>query len=197
MDQNNTEMNQQAKEVEAYLQSKYPDHRFDVTSCTPMSGTARDYDEWFYYTLDSEGNPENESAYVAKGRVCDDIYEITDDFYGEVIRDEIIKLICKSALDAGFPVVDIKISFWEQFGMEEGKELSATDVLTGKINAGNDIKIFLDGSGLEQSSHEDTVAALEKSFKERGFTGDFYVVILKSADADQARDRIYSDSFTL
>ena len=72
-----------------------------------------------------------------------------------------------------------------------------TGFLTGKINAGNDIKIFLDGSALKQSSYENALVELEKVFSQKKFTGDYYVVILKDKDADPARDRLYSDSFTL
>ena len=197
MDQNNTELKVQMEEVEAYLRSKYPGHNFEVTGYTPLAGTARDYDEWFYNTLDAEGNAENESSFVAMGRINGDSYELTDDFYGELIRGEIVKKIRKAALEAGFPVIDIKASFWEQFGSDEAKDISALDVLTGKINAGNDIKIFLDGSALKQSSYENALVELEKVFSQKKFTGDYYVVILKDKDADPARDRLYSDSFTL
>ena len=75
--------------------------------------------------------------------------------------------------------------------------MSALDVLTGKINAGNDIKIFLDGSELKSSSYDNVLPALEKVFSQKRFTGDYYVVILKDKDADPARERLYSDSFTL
>lgn len=197
MDSNNIEPNMQTQDVEAYLCQKYPGHSFEVTGCTPMAGTARDYDEWFYNALDAEGNAENESSFVAKGMLNGDTYELTDDFYGELIRDEIVRRIKKATSEAGFTVVDVKASFWEQFGSDEAKDISPLDVLTGKLNAGNDIKVFLDGSELDPSSYENTVSELEKVFSQKSYTGDYYVVILKDKDADPARDRLYSDSFTL
>ena len=197
MDSNNIEPSMQTKDVEAYLCQKYPGHSFEVTGCTPMAGTARDYDEWFYNALDADGNAENESSFVARGMLNGDTYELTDDFYGELIRDEIVRRIKKATSEAGFTVVDVKASFWEQFGSDEAKDISPLDVLTGKLNAGNDIKVFLDGSELDPSSYENTVSELEKVFSLKSYTGDYYVVILKDKDADPARDRLYSDSFTL
>ena len=197
MDLTNEEKREQMQAVTDYLHQKYPDFKFEITGCEPMEGTARDYDEWFYVTLNDDGEAENQSAFIARARTVDDIYEITDDFYGELIRDSVVKNVLKSATDAGFPVIDVKVSFWEHFGSEDGTDISSMDVLTGRINAGNDIKIFLDGSSLTQSSHEEAVSALESCFKQKGFVGDFYVVILKSSDSDPAKDRLYSDSFTL
>lgn len=197
MDLTNEEKREQMQAVTDYLHQKYPDFKFEITGCEPMEGTARDYDEWFYVTLNDDGEAENQSAFIARARTVDDIYEITDDFYGELIRDSVVKNVRKSATDAGFPVIDVKVSFWEHFGSEDGTDISSMDVLTGRINAGNDIKIFLDGSSLTQSSHEEAVSALESCFKQKGFVGDFYVVILKSSDSDPAKDRLYSDSFTL
>ena len=124
-------------------------------------------------------------------------YELTDDFYGELIRDEIVRSIKRATSEAGFAAIDVKVSFWEQFGSDEAKDMSALDVLTGKINAGNDIKIFLDGSELKPSSFDNVLPALEKVFSQKRFIGDYYVVILKDKDADPARERLYSDSFTL
>ena len=197
MDLTNEEKREQMQAVTDYLHQKYPDFKFEITGCEPMEGTARDYDEWFYVTLNDDGEAENQSAFIARARTVDDIYEITDDFYGELIRDSVVKKVRKAATEAGFPVVDIKVSFWEHFGSEDGTDISSMDVLTGRINAGNDIKIFLDGSSLTQSSHEEAVSALESCFKQKGFVGDFYVVILKSSDSDPAKDRLYSDSFSL
>ena len=197
MDQNNTEMKIKTQDVEAYLCSKYPGQRFEVTGCTPMAGTARDYDEWFYNALDADGNATNESSFVAKGMPDGESYVLTDDFYGELIRDEIVRSIKRATSEAGFAAIDVKVSFWEQFGSDEAKDMSALDVLTGKINAGNDIKVFLDGSELKPSSYDNVLPALEKVFSQKRFIGDYYIVILKDKDADSARDRLYSDSFTL
>ena len=197
MDQNNTEMKIKTQDVEAYLCSKYPGQRFEVTGCTPMAGTARDYDEWFYNALDADGNATNESSFVAKGMPDGESYVLTDDFYGELISDEIVRSIKRATSEAGFAAIDVKVSFWEQFGSDEAKDLSPLDVLTGKINAGNDIKIFLDGSELKSSSYDNVLPALEKVFSQKRFIGDYYVVILKDKDADHARNRLYSDSFTL
>ena len=197
MDLTNEEKREQMQAVTDYLHQKYPDFKFEITGCEPMEGTARDYDEWFYVTLNNDGEAENQSAFIARARIVDGTYEITDDFYGELIRDSVVKKVCKAATEAGFPVVDIKVSFWEHFGSEDGTDISSMDVLTGRINAGNDIKIFLDGSSLTQSSFEETISALERCFKQKGFVGDYYVVILKSSDSDLAKDRLYSDSFTL
>ena len=179
--------------VNAQLSAKYPSYKFEITGCEPKEGTARDYNEWFYRI---EGT-ENQSAFIARVEDTAGTLSVTDDFYGEVIRDSIIDALEKIVNGAGFPLVLVNIGFWEFFGKEYGEKLSPTDVLTGKINAGNDIKLFLDGSGLKQSSYEDAVKELEENLKNNQVTGDVYVVILSSADGDMAKDRVYSDSFTL
>ena len=180
--------------VAAYLQKKYPDYSFTITGCEPMEGTSREHDEWFYSVGESG---EDTSAFIARAKKDGESFVVTDDFYGEVIRDEAQAIISKHAEEGGFPVVSVSIGFWEYFGEDLGKDISAEDVLTGKIKAGNDIKIFLDGSKLQQSSHEAAISDLEKILKKKGITGDVYVVILKTADADPAKGRIFSDSFTL
>ena len=70
-------------------------------------------------------------------------------------------------------------------------------VLKGEIPAGNDIKIFVDGSGIDESAYDKTISEIEKSLKKAGVKGEIYVVLLKSADGDVIRDRLYSDSFAL
>ena len=182
--------------VDAYLHKKYTDYTFEITGCEPMAGTARDYDEWFYTIVSDEENSENVSAYIARARGQEGDYEITDDFYGELIQGSITRSLRNTAAEAGFTVIDAKIHFWEHFGENDGHKISAMDVLTGKVNAGNDIKIFLDGSTLK-SSYEEALATLEKAYKDKGFVGDVYVVILSSAEGDLAKDRVFSGSFRL
>ena len=179
--------------VDAHLSGKYPSYKFEITGCEPKEGTARDYDEWFY-RIDGT---ENQSAFIARVAEAAGSLSITDDFYGEVIKDSIIDALEKIINGAGFPLVLVNIGFWEFFGKEYGENLSPTEVLSGRVNAGNDIKLFLDGSNLKQSSYEEAVRELEKSLKNNQVTGDIYVVILSSADGDIAKDRVYSDSFTL
>ncbi|WP_026518579.1 hypothetical protein [Butyrivibrio sp. MC2021] len=179
--------------VEKQLSFKYPSYTFEVTGCEPMEGTARDYNEWFYRPAGSE----NESAYIARTRMADNVLLITDDFYAVVIRDAILSELGKIVTGAGFPLIQSNIGFWEFFGKEYGENLPPMDVLTGKINAGNDIKLFLDGSNLKQSSYETAVKELEGSLKKSSVTGDIYVIILKNAQGDPAKDRVYSDSFSL
>lgn len=179
--------------VSEQLSAKYPSYSFEITGCEPKEGTARDYNEWFYRPAGSE----NESAYIARVLETDKGLLITDDFYGVVVKEAIIEELGKILSGADFPLLQANIGFWEFFGKEYGEGLSPIDLLTGKINAGNDIKLFLDGSALKQSSFEDAVSELEACLKKNQVIGDVYVVILKDAQGDVAKDRVYSDSFLL
>ncbi|SFC22016.1 hypothetical protein [Butyrivibrio sp. YAB3001] len=173
----------------AYLKEKYPEYNFEITGCEPKSGTARDYDEWYYKALEIV----RESAFIAMAVEKDGQIEIRDDFYGEIIREEVTDKI-RSILGPSIPVVKIDVSFWEYLGKEYSGELNADKVLKGKISAGNDIKIFLDGSGILGTEYENVVKKIEESFKKAGVIGDVYVVILKDKDSDFTKDRLYSES---
>ena len=161
-----------------------------------MEGTVKEYDEW-YYVAGKNAEDVTSSALIARAVAVGGGFKVTDDFYGEIIRPAITAKITEAATECGFPVVQTNIGFWEYFGDKYGEDISADDVLTGKIQAGNDIKIFLDGSSLKQTSYEAAASDLEKCLRSKGVKGDVYVVILKSADGDIARDRVYSNSFTL
>ncbi len=179
--------------VKKYLEEKYSKYQFEITGCEPKEGTARDYDEWYYKV---EGI-DRDSAFIAMARDVDGKLEITDDFYGELIRKDAQGEISKLLKANGFSVVQVNVSFWEYFGDEDGQALDASKVLTGVIHAGNDIKIFLDGSGLSKDAFDGEVTKLENCLKKYDIKGDIYVVFLKDANGDIVRDRLYSDSFEL
>ncbi len=207
--------------VGEYLHAKYPSYKFEITSFTPPEGTVHDYTEWYYQAAPatdsilensdpSDGSsPEPSRTFIARSKELSDTFQITDDFYGEVIRKELADRITDILTEKGFPVIRTTISFWEFLGEEYGESIPAEDVLTGKIKAGNDIKIFLDGSALKNPIHgsaasavmrsasENAIFMTEKSLKAHAIVGDVYVVILKSQDSDPAKDRVCSDSFSL
>ena len=191
LDEKETSTLYEMRAVDHYLHRKYPSYEFEITGCAPKDGTARDYNEWFF-----KAAPEG-PTFTARSKELPEGFEIIDNFYGEVIKDRIDSAITLALLSDGFPIVSVNTSFWEFFGMEHGQDIPAKDVLTGKIHAGNDIKIFLDGSALKEPDPDLAIAALEKSLKKNSITGEVYVVILKSAEADPAKDRVCSDSFCL
>lgn len=202
LDEKDMAMLLEIRAVDAYLHKKYPSYSFELTGCEPMEGTIKEYNEWYYTGCKaSEASYQPDavtlSAHLARAKKENDKYLISDDFYGEVIKDEIKAELEKSACACGFPVVQTNIGFWEFFDEKYGEGISYMDVLTGKIKAGNDIKIFLDGSGLKQDSYQNAVADLKKCMQQKAIKGDVYVVFLKTADGDPAKDRVYSESFTL
>lgn len=179
--------------VADYLKEKYPENEFEITGCEPKSGTVKPYNEWYYRAKEID----RESAFIARAEDKDGKLLITDDFYSELIRkpvqDELVRILTENRL----PVVFVNADFWEYFGKEYGKDITAIEVLKGKIPAGNDIKIFLDGSKLPTVPYESTISKIEGILKKEEITGDVYIVILKSADSDLAKDRLYSDSIML
>ena len=88
-------------------------------------------------------------------------------------------------------------SFWEMMGREYGETIPVMKVLNGAIDAGNDVKVFIDGSEIKESDYEKTVSDVEEILTRKNVIGDVYVVILKDANADFAKDRLYSDGFTI
>lgn len=179
--------------VADYLKEKYPTHEFEITGCEPKSGTVKPYNEWYYRAKEID----KESAFLARAEDKNGKLLITDDFYSELIRkpvqDELVRILTENHL----PVVFVNADFWEYFGKEYGEGMLATEVLKGNIPAGNDIKIFLDGSKLPTVPYESTISKIEGILKNEKIVGDVYIVVLKSADGDLAKDRIYSDSITL
>ncbi len=179
--------------VADYLKEKYPSNEFEITGCEPKSGTVKPYNEWYYRAKEID----RESAFIARAEDKDGKLLITDDFYSELIRkpvqDELVRILSENRL----PVVFVNADFWEYFGKEYGADIAAADVLKGKVPAGNDIKIFLDGSKLPTVPYESTVSKIEGILKKEEITGDVYIVVLKSADGDLAKDRLYSDSIML
>ena len=122
---------------------------------------------------------------------------IRDNFYGILVRGPMEKEISSILEDSGLPVTDIDVSFWEHLGKEYGEQISAEDVLHSVIPAGNDIKIFLDGSKLSGPPFDMTVAKVKTSLTEAGVKGDIYIVVLRDAESDKARGRLFTKSFTL
>ena len=184
---------QEMRDVADYLHEKYPSYSFEITGCEPKSGTIRDYDEWYYK---AEGI-DRESAFIATAHEVDDRLEIKDDFYGEIIREKMITEIEKILKASKIPVIKTDISFWEYFGKEYGEGISEKDVLTGKIPAGNDIKIFVDGSGLINKDYKAVASDVEKCLKKEKICGEVYIVIIKNAQGDFLKDRLFSDSVVL
>ncbi len=179
--------------VADYLKEKYQAYEFEVTGCEPKSGTIKTYNEWYYRANEVD----RESAFIARAEDKDGKLLITDDFYSEIIRkpvqDELLRILTENRL----PVVHINADFWEYFGKEYGEDIQADKVLKGIIPAGNDIKIFLDVTKLPTVPYESTVSKIEGILKKEGIVGDIYIVILKSAEGDLAKDRLYSESITI
>ncbi|QFJ55835.1 hypothetical protein [Pseudobutyrivibrio xylanivorans] len=179
--------------VDNYLKDKYPTFTFEITGCEPKDGTVRTYDEW-YYTVEGINR---DSAFIAMADGDDADLKIKDDFYGEVIREDIKKELEKILESAGIPVIDVNVSFWEYLGNEFDGELSPINVLHGKLPTGNDFKIFLDDTKLSDKDYKKVVADIKNCLKTEGVHGDIYIVVLKNAEADYARDRLFSDSFII
>jgi hypothetical protein len=183
----------QLRAVGEYLKEKYPEHKFEITGCEPKEGTARAYNEWYYKAEDID----RDAAFIARAEEKDGSLEIKDDFYGELISKDAEAEVKKHITGCGFTVAQISIHFCEYLGKEYTGKITATEALKGKIPAGNDIKIFLDGSKISESAYDDTISAIEKCLKKAEIKGEIYIVLLKSADGDVIRDRLYSDSFAL
>ena len=184
---------EEMRAVSGYLHEKYPSYSFEITGCEPKAGTIRDYNEWYYKAAEVD----RESAFIATAKEQGKEIEILDDFYGEVIREKAQKEVDK-VLDSGnIPVINVDISFWEYFGKDFGENISVEKVLKGEIPAGNDIKIFIDDSKLTNKNYQSLLKDVEKCLKTKGICGEVYVVVLKNADGDFAKDRLFSGSVVL
>lgn len=184
---------EEMREVKKYLGEKYPSYTFEITGCDPKAGTIRDYNEWYYKALEVE----RDSAYIATSKEIGDRYEIKDDFYGEIIKNEALKQLEEILSKQEIPIIKTEISFWEYLGNEYKEDISATEVLKGKIVAGNDIKIFLDDTRLGDKNYNATVKKVENSLKNEGICGEVYIVVIKDFKGDPVKDRLFSDSFSL
>lgn len=180
--------------VAGYFAEKYPSYNFEITGCEPKAGTVRTYNEWYYKV---EGI-DRESAFIATAEKKDNgDYDIKDDFFGELIKDSMAKEVKRILVRGRFPVIQVNVGFWETLGGDFGEKLSPKDVLSGKINAGNDIKVFLDGSKLNTAKCDGVAKEIENCLLKEGVKGDVYVVVLKAADSDFTKDRLYSTTLYL
>lgn len=179
--------------VADYLKDKYPSHSFTITGCDPKSGTIKTYNEWFFCR---EGE-ENPSTYSAMAEAKDEALTIKDNFFGALVHEPMEKEVTKSLTDSDFPVINVNVGFWEHLGKEYGENITASDVLKSVVPAGNDIKIFLDGSKISGPPYDATVASIKLTLQKTGVTGDIYIVVLKDAESDPAKDRLFTRSFTL
>lgn len=179
--------------VEKYLIEKYPSFTFEITGCEPKSGTTRTYSEWYF----KSGEIDRESAFIAMSEEAGDYYKIRDAFFGQLIREPIEEKILSILNNANLPVINIEVSFWEYLGEEYGEEISPEKVLTGEIDAGNDFKIFLDDSKLEDKDYQAIMEKIKTCLQAHNIYGEVYLVILSSEDGDIARDRVFSDSILL
>lgn len=179
--------------VEAYLKEKYPNYSFELTGCEPKSGTTRTYSEWYF----KSDQIDRESAFIAMSEESDDGFSVKDAFFGQLIKDS-IKETLEQILNAhNLPVIDIEVSFWEYLGKEYDENISADKVLHGEIDAGNDFKIFLDDSKLNDKDYKQLLENLKNLLENNGICGEIYLVIIKTADGDFAKDRLFSDSILL
>ncbi len=179
--------------LDHYLKEKYPSYNFEITGCEPKEGTIRTYNEWYY----KETELERESAFIAMVETTDSEIKIKDDFYGEIIKDDVQEHITNILKSNFIPVIEITASFWEFLGKEFGEDIDSMDVLSGKIAAGNDFKIFIDGSKIIDKNYKAAASKIASILAAQKICGDAYVVVLKSADADFARGRIYSENVSL
>ncbi|WP_026652953.1 hypothetical protein [Butyrivibrio proteoclasticus] len=195
-----------------YLKNKYPTHNFIISGCEPKTGTLRDYNEWYfseedgpsYIAIAIENSSLSESGVVTSSRTV-----IKDNYYGEIVRSKIQESVLELVKSAGFPVIDVRADFSEFLGMEYKDSITVTDVLTGVVPAGNDFKVFLDGSQLTRiipdrsdkvlakSLYSERITRLCDVLKAKDIVGDVYVVILKRADADPIRGRLYSENVSI
>jgi hypothetical protein len=176
-----------------YLPEKYPSYTFEITGCEPKEGTTRAYNEWYYKSKQID----RDSAFIATVENTDDALEIKDDFYGEVIRTPIKRNIVRLLVDAGYPVIDVVISFWKYLGKDYGENLVPTQVLSGEVQADNEFKIFLDASKLATKDYQAVASEVAELFKQEEITGEIYLVILKNSKVDPARGRLFSQSISL
>lgn len=176
-----------------YLPEKYPSYTFEITGCEPKEGTTRAYNEWYYKSKQID----RDSAFIATVESTDDALEIKDDFYGEVIRTPIRRNIVRLLVDAGYPVIDVVISFWKYLGKDYGENLVPTQVLSGEVQADNEFKIFLDASKLATNDYQAVASEVAELFKQEEITGEIYLVILKNSKVDPARGRLFSQSISL
>lgn len=179
--------------VEQYLSEKYYGHTFRITGCEPKPGTVRDYDEWYYVAP----GVQQESAFIARAYTDADKTEVKDDFYRVLVRDEIQQKIQATLRAENIPCVEVIAGFWNYLGLEYGCSYSPMDVLTGRIDAGNDIKVFVDGSALDHGSYESNVVEIKAGLEKEHVAGSVYVVVLQNATADKTMGRVYSESFEL
>ena len=193
LDDNDMALLKEMRAVAAYLNAKYPAYKFEITGCELKNGTVKTYNEWYFK---AEGI-ERDSAFIALFEAVDGTIKIRDDFYGEIVRKEIQDTLVGILTESGLPVIRADIGFWEYLGEEFGEGILAKDLLQGKIPAGNDIKIFLDGSRLPDAVYSATAGKIAQILKKEKVTGDIYIVVLKGADSDFAKDRLYSKSMTL
>lgn len=187
------ELLKEMRAVAGYFKEKYPSYTFEITGCEPKSGTVRKHNEWYYKV---EGI-DRASAFIATAEEKDGKYQIKDDFFGEIIKDEMAQEIKKILTKGGFPILQVTVGFWESLGSQHGEDISATDVLKGIIRAGNDIKIFLDGSKLGGKKYEDVTGEIEKALLSEKIKGDVYIVVVKDSAGDISKDRLYSDTLYL
>ena len=199
------------RSVADYLKEKYPDTPMTITGCDPKSGTVKTYNEWFFRPDAEGGSNKTGDTYNATVESTDTLtttpanagkaeaatFLIRDNFYGALIHGPMEKEISSILSNSGLPVIDINVSFWEHLGKEFGQQISVEDVLHSVIPAGNDIKIFLDGSRLYGPPYDQAVAKVKMSLTEAGVTGDIYIVILRDAESDRARGRLLTRSFSL
>ncbi|WP_034444980.1 hypothetical protein [Butyrivibrio sp. AE2032] len=187
------ELLKEMRAVAGYFKEKYPSYTFEITGCEPKSGTVREHNEWYYKVAGLD----RASAFIATAEEKDGKFEIRDDFFGEIIKDEMADEIKKILTKNSFPVVKVTVGFWESLGSQHGEDISASDVLKGVIRAGNDIKIFLDGSKLDCKKYEDVSASVEKALLTEKIKGDVYIVVVKDSEGDLTKDRLFSDTLYL
>ncbi len=170
-----------------YLEEKYPGSQLEIIGCE-ASDSVRNYNT---YTLKTANDEHYYEMRISPGK--EEKYDITDDYYGGLIRDIAQEQICEIVRKAGLPCIKVKASFDAFLGKEYDADISAADVLTGAVPSDNSFQIYLDEDKLDHSSYKGNVQEVKACIQEAGIVG-YFTVIIGTADS---KESIYRESFSI
>ena len=173
---------------EAYLKEKYPSSRLEIIGCE--AGTSvRAYNT---YTFLEAGDEEHYYEMRISSGADGNDYDIRDDYYGRLIREEAQNLVKEMIEKAGLPCIKVKASFDSFLGKEYGAGISADDVLRGAVPADNSWQIYLEEAKLDHGSYVSNVQEVKQAMEKAGIIGYFTVII----GTEDSRESVYRESFS-
>ena len=179
-----------------YLAYKYPSYDFVIKFCEPKN-IENSFTTFMFLekSEDNKGSGEKEyfymyiNVYEENGKNC---YEITDNFYGKLFKDELADRFFDLMEDEFPECINVTTSITTVAGEEFGEELDIERVLSGELMMYNYTDFYINADGMTESEYSDKVIEIKEFILETGIYGSYDVKFVSEFEPEEV---LYMEHF--